>query len=74
MHKVIGCNKDHSKEIDLYAKTYEGKMERVTKMISEANQALADRNTELIKSKKANKKIDEVLNGEHLQKASYYFA
>ena len=30
MHKVIGCNKDHSREIDLYAKTYDGKMERIT--------------------------------------------
>ena len=29
MDKLIGCSKDHSKEIDLYEKTYEQKIERV---------------------------------------------
>jgi hypothetical protein len=74
MHKVIGCNKDHSKEIDLYGKTYEGKMERVSKMVIEAELALKQRKQDLLKAKRDGKELDEALNGEYLQKASYYFA
>jgi hypothetical protein len=36
MHKMAGCSRDHSKEIDLFNKTYDEKLERVAKMIYEA--------------------------------------
>ena len=32
MEKILGCAKNHSKEIDLYEKTYAEKIERVTMM------------------------------------------
>ena len=33
MEKMIGCNKNHSKEIDLYEKPYEDKIDRVKAML-----------------------------------------
>ena len=33
MEKLLGCSKDHSKEIDLYDKTYEDKIDRVKTMM-----------------------------------------
>ena len=33
MEKLIGCSKDHSKEIDLYDKTYVDKIDRVKTMM-----------------------------------------
>ena len=29
MAKIMGCSKDHAKEIDLYSKPYEEKIERI---------------------------------------------
>ena len=31
--KMIGCNKDHGKEIDLYGKTYDEKILRIKSLI-----------------------------------------
>ena len=44
MHKMMGCSRDHAKEIDLYSKDYGSKIERIMKMIGEANKALVERN------------------------------
>ena len=40
MEKLMGCSKDHSKEIDLYDKTYAEKIDRVTTMIKQAETAV----------------------------------
>lgn len=40
MEKILGCAKNHSKEIDLYEKTYAEKIERVTTMMQQAQKAL----------------------------------
>ena len=70
MEKLLGCNKDHSKEIDLYKKTYEDKIDRVKQMVLQAVEAydsaqgLADDGG------------DDGETGtreELLQKASYYY-
>ena len=42
MEKLIGCSKDHSKEIDLYDKTYVDKIDRVQKMMQQAYSALEE--------------------------------
>ena len=34
MAKLAGCSKDHAKEIDLYGKSYEEKLEQVRQMVS----------------------------------------
>ena len=36
---MFGCNKDHSKEIDLYGKTNAEKIERIQTMLKYAKQA-----------------------------------
>lgn len=36
---MFGCSKDHAKEIDIYYKTYEEKIERVKQMKEAGNQA-----------------------------------
>ena len=36
MEKLLGCSKDHSKEIDLYDKTYTEKIDRVKTMAEQA--------------------------------------
>ena len=33
MEKLVGCSKDHSKEIDLYEKTYIDKVDRIKSMM-----------------------------------------
>ena len=49
MAKMIGCSKDHAKEIDLYQKNYADKIDRVKTQMKQAQQALeaADEATEL---------------------------
>ena len=39
MEKILGCSKNHSKEIDLYEKTYGEKVERIETMMSQAKLA-----------------------------------
>ena len=61
MSKLAGCSKDHAKEIDLYNKSFDDKVERIKKMMDLARLAVND--------------IDEGGKKEELlQKASYYFA
>lgn len=36
---MIGCSKDHGKEIDLYGKPYEEKIQRIKMMMSEADKS-----------------------------------
>ncbi len=40
--KMIGCSKDHGKEIDLYGKSYNEKIERIKTMINEAEKSTED--------------------------------
>lgn len=42
MEKLIGCSKDHSKEIDLYDKTYSDKIDRVRTMMKQAQSAFEE--------------------------------
>ena len=39
MSKVIGCSKDHGKEIDLWNKSFSDKVERIKTMLGEAEKA-----------------------------------
>lgn len=36
---MIGCSKDHGKEIDLYNKTYDEKIQRVKTLLEEAEKS-----------------------------------
>ena len=36
MAKIMGCSKDHAKEIDLYSKPYEEKIERIRAQMKQA--------------------------------------
>lgn len=74
MHKMMGCSRDHAKEIDLYSKDYGSKIERIMKMVEEAQAALQERKSAQQKALEAEKTIDPILEQEFLQKASYYFA
>jgi len=74
MHKMMGCSRDHAKEIDLYSKDYGSKIERIMKMVEEAIAALQERKSAQQKALEAEKTIDPILEQEFLQKASYYFA
>ena len=40
MAKMMGCNKDHAKEIDLYSKSYAEKIERIRTQMKQAQQAM----------------------------------
>jgi hypothetical protein len=42
MSKVIGCSKDHGKEIDLWNKSFGEKVERIKTMLGEAEKAGSD--------------------------------
>ena len=37
---MMGCSKDHAKEIDLYSKSYAEKVERVRTQMKQAQQAM----------------------------------
>ena len=63
MNKLAGCSKDHAKEIDLYKKSYEDKVERINTMMKIAKETF---------DSIENKTKDE--KEELLQKASYYYA
>lgn len=63
MTKLAGCSKDHAKEIDLYNKSYDDKVERINAMMKMAKEAL-----DFIENKTKEEKE------ELLQKASYYYA
>lgn len=39
MSKVIGCSKDHGKEIDLWNKSFSEKVQRIKAMLEEADKA-----------------------------------
>jgi len=39
---MIGCSKDHGKEIDLYGKTYDEKVLRIKSLLNEASKACDD--------------------------------
>ena len=42
MEKMLGCSRDHSKEIDLYEKTYADKIDRILTMKGQAEAAISD--------------------------------
>jgi len=42
MQKIIGCSKDHGKEIDLYDKSYAEKITRINTLLEEAEKSVAD--------------------------------
>ena len=39
MKEMMGCSRNHSKEIDIYSKSYEEKMQRIVFLKDEGNQA-----------------------------------
>lgn len=45
MEKMMGCSKDHSKEIDLYDKPYSEKIDRIVAMKGQAEAAIIDADT-----------------------------
>ena len=47
MEKLMGCSKDHSKEIDLYDKTYADKIDRVKTMMQQAQSAFEEHKFQL---------------------------
>ena len=73
MDKLIGCSKDHSKEIDLYEKTYGEKIDRVKTMMSHAEQALDEIDEMKQNGELSEEKIKET-EAELLQKCSYYYS
>ena len=40
MAKMLGCSKDHAKELDLYNKCYDDKIDRVKSQMKQARQAM----------------------------------
>ena len=42
MQKIIGCSKDHGKEIDLYDKSYAEKITRINTLLEEAEKSAED--------------------------------
>lgn len=63
MSKLAGCSKDHAKEIDLYNKSYEDKVERINTMMKMGKEAFDSLDNKTKEEKE-----------ELLQKASYYYA
>ena len=54
MEKMFGCSKDHSKEIDLYDKTNQEKIEHIRTMLKQANQAYDEHIEESTRTHKDN--------------------
>ena len=73
MQKLLGCNKDHSKEIDLYDKTYSEKIDRVNTMAQQAKSALEEAQRVAAGVEEETAEQGEERKTEHLQKASYYY-
>lgn len=73
MQKLLGCNKDHSKEIDLYDKTYSEKIDRVNTMAQQAKSALEEAQRVAAGVEEETIEQGEERKTEHLQKASYYY-
>lgn len=79
MEKMMGCSKDHSKEIDLYDKPYCEKIERIVTMKGQAEAAVIDADAavdandagEETKTGEEDGSVD--VRGDLLQKASYYY-
>ena len=46
MAKAMGCSRDHSKEIDIYEKPYEEKVDRIRAMKEKGNEAFQKGNFE----------------------------
>ena len=69
---MIGCSKDHSKEIDLYDKTFGEKIERVQTMVDQAQKAYEEAMEEL-KDEEETEESNAKQKEENLQKASYYY-
>lgn len=44
IHKMMGCNKDHAAELDIYNKSYKEKIERIKLMKEQGNEAIAEYN------------------------------
>lgn len=42
IQKILGCSKDHGKEIDLYNKTYAEKIQRIKTLLEEAEKSEDD--------------------------------
>ena len=73
IHKMMGCNKDHAVELDIYNKSYKEKIDRIKLMKEQGNVAIAEYNkmqTQGIdKNASSATKPEDMLN-----KASYYYA
>ena len=66
---MMGCSKDHAKEIDLYSKTYEDKIDRVRTQMKQAQQAMEAANeSKALEGEKA-----EEERKVQLQKSVYYY-
>jgi len=46
MTKLLGCSKDHAKEIDLYGKSYDDKLAQIREMMDLARIALKEMDTD----------------------------
>ena len=66
---MIGCSKDHAKEIDLYNKTYADKIDRVRTQMKQAQQAMEAANEQ--KTPRGEKAEEE--RKLQLQKSVYYY-
>ena len=42
MKEMMGCSRNHSKEIDIYSKSYSEKIQRIISMKDEGNQSFKD--------------------------------
>ena len=85
MEKIMGCSKNHSKEIDLYEKTFAEKVERVQTMMYQGSlaydtameQESLDQEPEIpadpTERDEESKEEVKSKRDEELQKASYYF-
>ena len=71
-HKMMGCNKDHAAEIDIYNKTYKEKISRIKLMKEQGNAAIASYNSAASGSTAQSE--EKLSADEYLQKASYYYA
>ena len=64
IHKMMGCNRDHAVEIDIYNKPFSEKILRIKMMKDEGNKAMGE----------LSKNTDQQTQEDVLNKASYYYA
>ena len=46
--EMMGCSRDHSKEIDIYNKSYKEKLQRITSLKDQGNQHFKDSSYEKV--------------------------